>query len=278
MGLPYAGIKNAKDPFMVVTFTPGGGLGDVGNNVISRIIRDTEGPVHMAQFAFSSQDVETAMLERAKAEVAKAGKFEIRAVGDGPFAMQYWSRFLSMSGYELEKDAEGNKRYVEVKDSPWKKALGDKGFTDLQDGIRMPPEVYGNHKVKIGEETIDLSSKIHHKVVVSGRVANAGTSFNYSSAAQSNQEQFVVVADEGLADEMRGAIDWLHANARGSVTAEAQRRNKMSQFDEDMDPDGVHGSTKKGSPVIPGAAAKACRTGFSEVAKGPAKSPTQKKQ
>ncbi len=265
-GTPYPG-STTKEPYIVVTFTPGGGLRDVGQNVISRILVESEGPVDMIQFANSSQPVEQALLARARREIEKTGKFEFRSVGDGPFAMQYWSRFLNMSGYELKTDGD-KKQYVEIPDSEWRKALGEDGFKAFRDSIRMPPPEYGNHKVKVDGQSVDVSAKIHHKVIISQDAVNAGTSFNFSAAAQSNQEQFVVVVDRGVADEMRAALNFLHSNSRGSVSAEAARRNRLGSFDPEINPEDAHGNAGTTAALKKAVPNQACEGKFTDIAAG----------
>jgi phosphatidylserine/phosphatidylglycerophosphate/cardiolipin synthase-like enzyme len=246
-GLPFNAAKE-KSPYIVIAFTPGGGLGDISQTVISRMIHDTQGPVDMLQFAFSSEKVENALYDRMLREVSTTGKFDFRSVGDGPFAMQYWSRFLSMSGFQLTGDGKV-KSYAEIPDSRWKTAMGDQ-FEKLQNSIRMPPSIYGNHVVEVDGEKLKVSSKIHHKVLVSGRAVSAGTSFNYSAAAQSNQEQFVVVVDQGIADEMRGATTYLYQNSPRSVAQEAVLRNQRKDFEPDVEADATSKTTNHRAMAI----------------------------
>lgn len=281
MGEPYKGIPNVKEPYIVISFTPSGGMGDISETLISRIIAGTEGPVDMIQFAFSSKAVENALLERAARDVAAGKKFEFRSVGDGPFAMQDWSRFLSMSGYELIDDGT-TKTYKPIENSPWEKTLGKEGLTALQRNIRMPPEIYGTHQLTLKDGTkAEVTSKIHHKVLVAGRIANAGTSYNFSAAAQNNQEQFVVVADEGIAKEMRGAIDYLASKSKRSVTEEAERRNKFKKFepkiaikaiDEEVTKSHI-GNTPVLKPKPAGTSQQPCVEYFSGVAESAAAAP-----
>ncbi|OFZ18634.1 MAG: hypothetical protein A2X94_01720 [Bdellovibrionales bacterium GWB1_55_8] len=228
--------KDGKPTYMIITFTPGGGLKSVNHNMIARVVRETDGPVHMAQFAFSSDSVQEALLERAARETAKAGRFEFKAVADTSFSVQPWSGFLKMSGLELQKEGD-TKHYAELAESPWRKTLGEKQLDELRKNIRIAPPEYGTHHIKANGEALEATGKLHHKMLISGDAAIMGTSFNFSTGAETNQEQLVVFVDREMADDGRSIVESLAVKSERSVYEETVRRNTKSEFRVVDDPD-----------------------------------------
>jgi hypothetical protein len=95
-----------------------------------------------------------------------------------------------------------------------------------------------------------VSSKIHHKTLFSKLKAIFG-SFNFSKAAQDNQEYIGVVEDKGVVARYIGAFNSLFKKSRLSVYEEAMRRNKFKETlpiipPEDI-PHGEHGRPSVGT-------------------------------
>lgn len=225
-------------PFMILAFSPSGAMDGINKNFISQAILRTKGPVKMAQFAFSSKTVEEALFARAKEEIAHGGSFKFQSVGDTPFAMQDWSVFLEMSGLKLQrsKNKETPPKYLEIPNSPWKKLLGEERLEELRKHIRTAPPEYGNHHVSVGGQNVEVSSKIHHKILITGdpsdsRLTVTG-SFNFSAGAESNQEYILVTNDERISTELDSAVDELYKNSENSVFEEAIARNTRNNFED----------------------------------------------
>ena len=134
-----------------------------------------------------------------------------------------------MSGLELLKEGEA-KRYIEPPESPWRKTLGEAQLAEIRKNIRIAPKEYGTNRLKVGDEMIEATGKLHHKMLVSGDVAIMGTSFNFSTGAETNQEQLVLFFDHELAEDGRGIVDALAARSERSVYEETQRRNAKKEF------------------------------------------------
>jgi hypothetical protein len=216
-------VLGADGQWIILSFSPHGGLGDINRDMTGRLITSTKGPLRLLQFAFSSTAVRDAIIERAKIE----GKdFDLKTVGDTPFAMRPWSVFLELAGYALKEDGPV-KEYVEAAANALKEALGAERYEAIRANLRVGPHAYGNHVYKEGEApAIQYNSKIHHKVLISGDYAVLGTSFNFSEAANSNQEQFLVTSDKALVAAMTGIFDGLFSLAATTLTQEAIRRNE----------------------------------------------------
>ena len=246
--------KNAGNrPYIKLAFSPNGALDSINKNFISQTIVRSSGSVKMAQFAFSSSTVNDALFTKAKSDLAKGGKFVFKSVGDTPFAMMEWSNFLKMSGLELirPEDKTIPPKYQELADSEWKALFNDSDYAELKSTIRVAPDNYGNFNTKIGEESYKVSSKIHHKVLVAGepgkQVAVTG-SFNFSKGAEASQEYIIETNDQRIVRQIDGAIEYLHANSKGSVFDEANARNVRRQYDELIPIDDVGNSTLKSMP------------------------------
>ena len=222
--------EDIDDPFLIVAFTPNGALNSVNTNMISRVLSSTDGSVHMMQFAFSSKAVVNALLVRAKREIERDGIFDFQSVGDGPFALEFWSGFLVMVGLQIQEDEEGRKTYVENEDSEWLQVLGKKDLAELRKKVLVGTGAYEKSRVTIDNVEYEISAKIHHKVLVSGNVVFTG-SFNFSSGAENNSEQALVFYDPDLAEHFVGMTRYLAENSKGSVYKEAMLLNKCSEKD-----------------------------------------------
>ena len=220
-GPKAAGAKEA--PTLTLAFSPKGGLGDINRDITRRVLLESRGPVRMLQFAFSSESLYQALIERAKAEKKD---FDFKSIGDTPFALRDWSVFLALSGYELKVHKDGSKEYVESKENPLRDALGKERYEAVRKDIRVAPPVYRESHVKdAAGNDVKVNAKLHHKVLVSGDLVIAGTSFNFSENANSNNEQFLLFKDPDLAAWMTGVFDGLYRQALVSVAAAAEARN-----------------------------------------------------
>ncbi|MBV2168978.1 MAG: hypothetical protein KUL82_09740 [Bdellovibrio sp.] len=222
----FGNKQGAKEaPYIILSFSPKGGDGDVNKSIFVPLIQNTQGPIEAVHFAFSSKQIQEALYQRAKRDMDERGRFEFRSVGDTPFALREWSVFLSLSG--LKKDLPTGKYYVDA-EAPILQALGSLGVTNLQQNIRTAPEVYGERHFRLEDGTaLKTTSKIHHKVFIfpEESLAVLGTSFNPSENAESNNEQILIVKDKRIVQQARGFFYYLFNNSQKSVTQEANRRN-----------------------------------------------------
>ncbi|MBS1958172.1 MAG: hypothetical protein JST80_01745 [Bdellovibrionales bacterium] len=229
-------LEAYPEPSMVITFAPGGSYRKINKNLIAFFIKKADGPIRMAQFAYSSADVANALRARAIEGYQQKGKFDFKSVGDTPFAMQKWSQFLKMSGLKQEKSADGKKKtFIEDRDDPWTKELTKVQLDDLRKNVKIGPPEYRNSKITIDGISYDLSAKIHHKILVMSPFAILGTSFNFSDGAESNNEQIIVWHDQKLVKAGEGMVNYLFDKSRASVYGEAQRRNSTGESDADVD-------------------------------------------
>lgn len=215
----------AEAPFIIISFSPNGGQGDVNRSIFVPLIQKARGAIEAVQFAFSSKAIQEALLQKA-AEMNQEGQaFQFRAVGDTPFAMREWSAFLNLSG--LSKDLATNK-YVENQNAAIWKVLSEPEVRTLQGDIRVAPALYGERVVRLPDgSSAKVTSKIHHKVFIFPEESTAvlGTSFNPSENAENNNEQIIVVKDAKVVTQARGLFAYLYRNSAGSVVEESNKRN-----------------------------------------------------
>lgn len=224
-----------KKRWMTVAFTPNGGLEDINQNFIGRVIKSTPGPSYTAQFAWASKKNEAALLEDAVACKKAGTRFELHAVGDTPFAMQKWSVFLSIAGYRLQGEGE-KKGYVRIPDSEnkWLQTLGEKDYAEVLRDLKIAPLRYGNHSVRTPDGAFKLTAKIHLKVFVKGppgeQVGIFG-SFNFSEGAENNQEYIVAIVDDETNEILQATVTSLSDDSPRTIGDEAERRNIAREFD-----------------------------------------------
>jgi hypothetical protein len=229
---PMTGVYKIKGPnktYLRVTFTPGGALKNVNKNLLAEEITNGtgKGPISMVQFAYSADEIDQALRERAAAEIAQDIKFKFTSVGDTPFSVQGWSGFLDISGVEqVQDELTGIKYYKEIQNSPWEEVLGKDRLKELRQNVFVGPPQYSDSHFKFEGKNIRLSGKIHHKGMVFSREAVAlGTSFNFSKGAITNNEQIVIAHDPKLVEEFNNGFQWLVKESSGSVYNEVSRRN-----------------------------------------------------
>ena len=234
------------EPSLVITFAPGGSFRNINKNLIAHFLEISSGPVRLIQFAYSSEDTSSAVLARAQREYQKNGKFDFLSVGDTPFAMQDWSQFLKMSGLKRTTDNTGVNSYSPDPESPWTKGLSADQLKDLQSKVRIAAPAYGNHTLGKGTaSSTPYNAKIHHKILATGPYAIMGTSFNFSEAAEGNNEQILVFTDSTLAKVVDGMARYLAKGSLRSVFEESQRRN---QFKDQGDATGGDNEDRAAKP------------------------------
>lgn len=220
------GPKNESDQdFIILAYSPNGGMGDVNKDLIHRVITESHGPIWTMQFAFSSPELIQAIEEKAKMEFKEHGAFDFRAVGDPPFARQYWSGFLALSG--LQQNTE-TKIYSEKEDFSLKVHLTDTQLKQWRSGIRIDPKTFGEFHIEVNGEKRKVSAKVHHKVMIflQDLLAIAGTSFNPSNNAEGNQEQLMLIHSKSAVKRLAGAFAYLYFNSPESLHTHALRRNR----------------------------------------------------
>ena len=230
---PYV-LEAYPEPSIIITFSPNGGLKNINKNLIANILKREKGPIRMIQFAFSSEDVEQALLFRAQQDIQQTGKFDFISVGDTPFNMREWSRFLIMSGLKLDITPT-SKTYSDDVNGAWWKGIGADQIQILRKKIYNAPPVYGEHHLKIGGQAMKANGKIHHKILATPNFAIMGTSFNFSKGAESNNEQLLIFRDRKMSKIVEGMLKHLVNGSKGTVSSEALRRNTMRNFKENSD-------------------------------------------
>ncbi|MCM2277622.1 MAG: phospholipase D-like domain-containing protein [Oligoflexia bacterium] len=226
-GVPPETLEAYPEHSLIITFAPGGGYRNINQNLIAHFIKSSQGPVRLLQFAYSSEEVATALRERALREHSRQKSFDFLSVGDTPFAMQPWSQFLLMSGMKQVKLSKKKKTYEEDAQNAWHQELSPAQLDALRPQIRIAPPEYNNHHVKIDGTSHAITAKIHHKVLATGPYVILGTSFNFSQAAQTNNEQILVFRDPDLVQAVLGMTRWLAERSPRSVYEEAMRRNQF---------------------------------------------------
>lgn len=249
---PYT-FEAYPEPSLTISFTPGGGMKSVNKNMIAHFLKREKGRIRMLQFAYSSEEVDKALLWRAESDYQKNKNFDFLSVGDTPFAMREWSRFLIMSGMKRVEDPTTKKKtYLEDPQNPWVKSLGDAKINDIQKKVFIAPKVYGNNWATVNGKKVKVNAKIHHKILATENYAIMGTSFNFSEGAESNNEQILVFRDRNLSDAVDGMVKYLVQNSPGTVYQEGERRNKFGGDEDEggssSDPENQQANKKIAQP------------------------------
>jgi hypothetical protein len=233
------------EPSLIISFTPGGGMKNVNKNLIAHFIKQEKGRIRMLQFAYSSEEVDKALLWRAENDYQNFKTFDFISIGDTPFAMREWSRFLGMSGYKQIETSNKKKIYLPDPQNPWVMSLGAKRMKDVQKKVYVAPKVYGNNWATVEGKRVKVNAKIHHKILATENYAIMGTSFNFSEGAENNNEQILVFRDRSLSDAVDGMVKYLIKDSPGTVAQEAERRNKLGNDDVDLTFDNPQGQSYK---------------------------------
>jgi phosphatidylserine/phosphatidylglycerophosphate/cardiolipin synthase-like enzyme len=217
-------------PFIVLSFSPKGTIGDVSRDMIRRLHLETRGSLRDLVFAYSSQTEYEATLERARREVAEGHPFDLAIIGDTPFTMRDYSVPLKLAGLAVKALKKG-KKYVDLAANELRKIVGAKYYDEkLRSNLRIAPRAYGEHTDGEGHK---FNAKIHHKVFVSGAFAIVGSSFNPSDNAEHNNEQIMVTNDPAFVQPMRQGFDALFGASERSIHEEARRRNERGEVSSD---------------------------------------------
>jgi phosphatidylserine/phosphatidylglycerophosphate/cardiolipin synthase-like enzyme len=222
-----------KNSNMKITFTPGGGLGDVNRDIIAHAIRQSSGPIRMVQFVASSKVVEDALFNKMLDSKRKRRKFDFASVADTPFALREFSTFLKMSGYSKNLNAKGaSDRYAPMKPNRWAQNMSKATYQRMKNNILGAPSVYGMHMIDVGGgKRQEVNAKIHHKMLMTkiGTMPVAITgSYNFSDSAGSNQEYIVVIADKDFSKFANGIFLNLANNSAGSVEQLVLKRSQKA--------------------------------------------------
>jgi hypothetical protein len=228
-------LEAYPSPSLVISFSPGGGIRNINQNIVADLIENSEGPLRLVQFAFASPEVGNAVMYRARREFDRQKKFDFIGVGDTPFAMQKWSQFLRISS--LRKTVLAKKRYWfdEDTESDFYTNFSAAERSQLREAVFIAPKEYASFKKKIDGKGYEWNAKLHHKILSSGEFAILGTSFNLSASAERNNEQILIFKDPYLVDAVDGIARYLSEKSKVTVYQEAQRRNEVSKKREDSD-------------------------------------------
>lgn len=206
--------------WMLLAFSPNGGMGDVNNDILKQMILSTRGPIRFMQFAFSSKAIVDSLVLRAQIQ----GEFDYGGLGDITFALREFSAFLPLIG--LAKNLETQK----FEDSIYGMAAvaDEKQIRQLRQSFYLAPQMYGEKYTKIDGQYLKTTAKIHHKVMIipQQNITVAGTSFNFSANAEANNEQIAIFYQPLVTQVMQGAYDWLVENSKSTIYQEAMRRNQ----------------------------------------------------
>jgi hypothetical protein len=240
-----------KDPWMILSFSPNGGMGDINTDILKQVILTTTGPIRFLQFAFSSPMFPPALAMRVQRDRAAGlpNPADFGGLGDSIFAMRDFSVFLSIGGLQMDKETKvyspASNALVDI--------LTDAELLTIQRQTYVAPNFYGERTMNINGVSYKISSKIHHKVMIvpDYSIAVAGTSFNFSMNAESNNEQIAIFRNEKVANAMMGALNYLERESKVTVSDLAQTRNDRR--------------TKNDKIEARGRAAMACRRVFAGV-------------
>ncbi len=219
--------KNTKvpEPWMILSFSPNGGMGDINNDILKQVILSTHGPIRFLQFAFSSQMVIDALATRVKMDRANGLKnvADFGGLGDTIFAMRDFSVFLGMAGLQMDTTT---KTYSEATNALVEN-LAPGELETIRKQTFIAPAIYGEKTLQINGTSYKTSGKIHHKVMIvpEHNLAIAGTSFNFSQNAEGNNEQIAVFKNEKVASTMMAAMNWLESESKVTVLDLANKRN-----------------------------------------------------
>jgi hypothetical protein len=226
------GPRKGKEPtWIMMSFSPNGGMGDVNSDIYQKILIETPGRIKMSHFAFSSPVIERALLKRLKKQKELGQVAQLWSVGDKPFAMRPWSIFLHLSQLKLD-DTTG--KYVDDAASELTSFYSTDEITQLRSQIRVAPAVYSekNIKLKTGQ-SLAITAKLHHKVFLfpDAQLSIVGTSFNPSANAEANNEQILIVKDADIARKTDQMITALYEQSAGSVHKTALKMNERNHVD-----------------------------------------------
>jgi hypothetical protein len=269
LGPRRPGYKNQD--WMIMAFSPNGGLGDINRDIYSRVVKLSSGPIYGAFFSFSSETLALELTQKIVEEIKlrrKTGKPAVdlvKFVGDSRFAMRDFSILLKLSGYRVveydpkdpfkpianngntdpEKFEKPDKKdlvkvYVDDPSEPISKPIRDlltkDEWENFRENIRINASWFSETEFEYGEKKLTYEVKLHDKLILFLRnfISNPGSSVNFSDAGKSNQEQIAIVFSEYIAQKVSAVVDYLFNSYsdKRSVTAEAIRRNENNTPEE----------------------------------------------
>ncbi len=213
-----------KPPYLMLAFSPNGGIGSINRDIITRTILGTKGPIFAAQYAFASTDVLSALLERARRDKAAGREFDFSFVGETDFLMQFYSSALILAGYKFDQKAAA---YSEDPNAEIRKILSADEIAKLRKQLRVAPAVYNDRYVLLPNgHKFKEAAVLHHKLWLfpGPKISTPGTSFNTSNAAEGNQEQIVVTNEPDVFDVLMGGVSYLYETAEHDIVKEIELR------------------------------------------------------
>ncbi len=214
-----------ESPFLLLAFSPNGGLGDMSRDILSRMVLGLDGPILNAQFAFASPTLLKALLEKAKRDKNSGIPFDFKSVSENSFTMRDYSTYLALAGLKIDPQTQ---KYVDDPEAPIRQILTDSEVKDLQKQILIAPPEYREKEIKLSDgRKTKISAKMHHKLWLFSihKISTPGTSFNTSEGAEKNQEQFVITNDPGAYKILEGGFAYLRNGSRGNIAEMAKIRN-----------------------------------------------------
>ena len=264
LGPTRAGYKTQD--WMIMAFSPNGGLDDINRDVYSKMIELSTGPIRGAFFSISSEPLALEMTQKI-VELIKLRRKQnkpatdlVKFIGDSQFAMRDFSILLRLSGYRLVeydpkdpmkpivrntvKDPEepGSsdktdtvKVYIKDLNDPISKPIRDllnkAEWENFQENIRINAAWFRESSFEYQGKKYPFAVKLHNKLILFLKdfMSNVGSSVNFSGAGKANQEQIMLVFSEHITKKANAVIDYLfdvYSSPDRSVSKEVERRNR----------------------------------------------------
>lgn len=227
-------IKGPGDSkYMIISFSPNGGLGDVLSTMLSNLIKYSHGSIEFLHFANTAvEDLQSALLQRAMRDKKYGDEFQFRFIGDRKFSLSSGSTALALSGIYFPSYKEVKAGVLEAYkpvSSPWVNAFSKEEFEKIQSSIRIAPiHLFDFQKVTMPDGSIETISRIqHNKLIIAGDASTIGSSLNPSQNSLGNQEQLVILNDSEITAQARAMFDWLYAQTdeKHSLKYQTDERN-----------------------------------------------------
>ncbi len=258
--------------WMIMAFSPNGGLGDINRDIYAPIIKSSSGPIYGAFFSLSSETLAHELTQKIVEEIKVRRRTNkpvtdlIKFVGDTRFAMRDFSVLLRLSGFRLvEYDAQAPfdpvsntppkdpeefekptkkelvKVYIEDPSDPISKPIRDlltkKEWENFRQNIRINVNWFNETEFEYEGKKLVSEVKLHDKLFafLTNFLSNPGSSGNFSTASKANQEQMALVYSEHITKKVIATIESIFdtfSEQNLSVTAEAKRRNQNNSVEE----------------------------------------------
>ena len=142
---------------------------DSTNGLIAKTVNEANKSIDLALFVFSDQELANTLQSKQHQGLS------LRGVFDSGFAFRYYSEVLDMRGITLSNDSLKRRNSLcqaETGNNPWQKPLQTMGIANISAG-----------------------DKLHHKfALIDDRIVISGSQ-NWSEAANSNNDEAVIVID-----------------------------------------------------------------------------------